>query len=956
MLVSSPLSSAVPQVHAAAESGQRLDGPGKAFRASGGAVDVFALALKEGVQTGRLPLFRVEDGGFLFGLGQTDAVCLLAVPAAGARLEAADTGATADVAAAIDAWTGRLMQALDVAPPKQVASLAATGMWALAAGHSARPASGAVWIWAVNGEAAILGAIPVPGAGATPLPVTSRTFVTADAPAVLQAVTTAVLLTSGAHEDALKRLFANLGAHLLDLFAARMTAAREAERTQLAARQAASGTIWRRAQSRLASVLDSDAPIAQASRWDSDAVFQSVSILAGEAGARAVAPAGEGVIPPSIKDRLDAIGRASGFRVREIELNARWREGATVPCLALFAGENAKHPVVILPRGSRGAVMADPATGARSPVDDAAAQKIAGAAYELHWLLPPVPLTAYSLLAFGMRRKMAHFTAILLASAAAALLALAVPVITATIAGRIIPNAELGQLGQLLALLFGTAIASFCFVLVRMLTLLRLQGLIDSGLQCALWDRLLSLPAPFFGRMTAGDLANRALGVNWISTALGGPLLSAVISGLASLLSLTVMAYYSWRLTLAALVLIVIVLGVTALIVRAMIRAQRQHLSALGSLTGTELQLLTAAPKLQVACATGRAFANWAEGFAQVTRASFHSSAPQCRMTIFTQVFQPLATLALLFTIVLVAGSISTPDFVAFNAAFGQFLGMAMGLAAALVDASIAVPLYERAKPILETLPEDLAGKTDPGELQGAITLHGVRFRYEQEGRAVFDGLDLDIRAGEYVAIAGPSGAGKSTLLRLLLGFEQPELGEIAFDGKSLDSLDPHALRRQISVVMQQGRLMPASIFDNIASQGRYSLDQAWEAAEQAGLAGSIRRMPMGMQTWVNEGSSTLSGGERQRLMLARAFIRNARIFMFDEATSALDNETQAIVTGTLAKLSCTRLVIAHRLSTIQNVDRIIVLNHGKAAEQGGFHDLMGKRGEFYALAKRQLV
>ncbi len=114
--------------------------------------------------------------------------------------------------------------------------------------------------------------------------------------------------------------------------------------------------------------------------------------------------------------------------------------------------------------------------------------------------------------------------------------------------------------------------------------------------------------------------------------------------------------------------------------------------------------------------------------------------------------------------------------------------------------------------------------------------------------------------------------------------------------------------------------------------------------------------MPMGMQTFVSEGSATISGGERQRLMIARAFIRKPRILLLDEATSALDNETQAIVTSTLAKLTATRIVVAHRLSTIEKVDRIIVLEHGRVAEQGSFQELMDKRGAFYALAKRQLV
>jgi NHLM bacteriocin system ABC transporter ATP-binding protein len=834
-------------------------------------------------------------------------------------------------------------------------------MWTLGPERAIRPAQALAWVWAVEGEAFICGAMLVPGAGATPLPVSLSCFITATAPATLQAVSTETLLASGAEGDALARTFTAFGEAFLPRIAAEISHAREADTLQLSARQSASRTLWQRARDRLSRAIEDAAPIAPASRWDDDPVFQAVAVLAGETGARENAPAGENAIPAGIRDRLEAIGRASRFRFRNIELAGRWWEGDVEPCLGMYAGEKEggePRPVALLPRSglSGGAVMVDPATGAKTPIDKAAAQRILPSAYALHWLLPAEPLTAWSLLRFACAGKMAQMGTIVLAAIIGALIGFVMPVITGAVVGHVIPTADFGQLGQLLALLFGAAIASFSFALMRTLTLLRMQGMIDGRLQTALWDRLLSMPAPFFSRMTAGDLANRALGINWISTVLGGPLLGAVVAGVASVLSLIIMVYYSWRLTLVAAAVIVVGIICAAVMVRAMIRGQRELYARQGKLLGKELQLLSAASKFQVSCATPRVFANWAEHFAQVMRGSYHAALPQCYVTVFGQVFQPLSLLAMLFAIVFFAKTIATPDFVAFNAAFGQFVGLMVGLIAALVTAAEAVPIYERARPVLTTIPEDAAGKADPGQLTGAISLRDIRFRYSAEGHAVLDGLNLDIRSGEYVAIVGPSGAGKSTLLRLLLGFERAELGEIAYDGKALDDIDPYLLRRQIGVVMQMGRLTPASIFDNIANHGHFTLDDAWEAAEQAGLADTIRRMPMKMQTYVAEGSSTLSGGERQRLLIARAFVRKARILLFDEATSALDNETQAIVTRSLSGLTSTRIVIAHRLSTIEKVDRIVVLNNGRVSEQGSFHELMERRGDFYELAKRQLA
>jgi ATP-binding cassette subfamily C protein len=193
-------------------------------------------------------------------------------------------------------------------------------------------------------------------------------------------------------------------------------------------------------------------------------------------------------------------------------------------------------------------------------------------------------------------------------------------------------------------------------------------------------------------------------------------------------------------------------------------------------------------------------------------------------------------------------------------------------------------------------------------------------------------------------------------LLRLLLGFEQPESGSIYYSGQALATLDCIEVRRQIGVVLQSSRPLSGDILGNIASNSGASLEQAWEAAEMAGLAEDIRAMPMGMHTIVSGEGGGLSGGQRQRLMIARAVVNNPRILFFDEATSALDNETQAHVAAGLAKLKATRLVIAHRLSTIANADRIVVIRGGTIAEEGTYAELMARQGYFYELANRQLA
>ena len=221
----------------------------------------------------------------------------------------------------------------------------------------------------------------------------------------------------------------------------------------------------------------------------------------------------------------------------------------------------------------------------------------------------------------------------------------------------------------------------------------------------------------------------------------------------------------------------------------------------------------------------------------------------------------------------------------------------------------------------------------------------------------VIDGLNLTIKSGQYVAIVGKTGCGKSTLMRLLLGFEKPDKGSIYYDGKNMNDIELRSLRRKIGVVMQNGSLFMGDIYSNIViSAPELSLDDAWEAARQAGIAEDIEKMPMGMNTLIAEGAGGISGGQKQRIMIARAIAPKPKILMFDEATSALDNITQKIVSDSLDKLNCTRIVIAHRLSTIKQCDRIIVLDKGNIIEDGTYEELIKNNGYFAELVERQQI
>lgn len=369
--------------------------------------------------------------------------------------------------------------------------------------------------------------------------------------------------------------------------------------------------------------------------------------------------------------------------------------------------------------------------------------------------------------------------------------------------------------------------------------------------------------------------------------------------------------------------------------------------------SGMQYAMISGIQKIKLSGAEKRAFARWANLYAK--GAAFTYNPP-----MFIKINGVISmAISLVGTFVMywaaVKSNIAVADYYAFNTAYGMVSGAFLSLASIALTVAQIKPTVDMAKPILEAVPEISEGKQVVTELSGGIELHNVSFRYAESQPNILDDFSLKIKAGQYVAIVGATGCGKSTLMRILLGFEIPQKGSVYYDGKDIAALDLKSLRQNIGTVMQNSKLFSGDIYSNIViSAPRLTVDDAWEAAEMAGIAEDIRQMPMGMHTIISEGSGGISGGQRQRLAIARAIAPKPKVLMFDEATSALDNITQKMVSDSLEKLECTRIVIAHRLSTIRACDRIIFLENGKIAEDGTYDELIAKNGLFAQLVERQ--
>ena len=601
------------------------------------------------------------------------------------------------------------------------------------------------------------------------------------------------------------------------------------------------------------------------------------------------------------------------------------------------------------------------------PVDEAVAKEIDVDAFQCYAGFPTRRLNVKDLLFFMFKHCWRRdYQTIIFCSLLAGIIPLVSPIITETIFSDIIPIRDHVGLAAVTQIMMITGFVTAALSLVRSIATLRITNHLDMSVEAAIWGRLLRLPAKFFRQFECGELLERINGIEAIKQVVSGQFVSQVFNFFFSFWSIGLMFWYSWKLTLEALLVWAIYLAVVALVYRSIIKYQRKMLAASNKTAGLMQQIFNGLAKFRVHGAEHQAFYLWSKVFGEEWKWNMKLRWQNNYNSILGTI-QPFVLSMLLYYTAMygmqeisstgqVTEGISYAKFLAFQSAFSSFNSTVVGIIPLVAQFFTIKPHIENLRPILNEVPETMEDKMDADVLTGNIKLEHLAFAYSEDSPEVLKDINLEIKAGEHVAIVGRSGCGKSTLLRLLLGMEKPKRGGIYYDFKDMQELNLASIRCQLGVVLQNGQLMTGDIFSNIVGTSPLTKDDAWKAAELVGIADDIREMPMGMNTIISEGSSNISGGQRQRLLIARALAGNPAIVMLDEATSSLDNHTQSIVTESLDKMKATRIVIAHRLSTIKGADRIIVLDDGVVAEQGNFDELMKLDGIFARLAKRQLA
>lgn len=662
-------------------------------------------------------------------------------------------------------------------------------------------------------------------------------------------------------------------------------------------------------------------------------------------------------VPDSIQEadaQLDYCMRRYGVMRREVELKEGWYKNAYGPMLAFREKDGAA--IALLPGRIRGYYFNDPATGKQVQINSSTAKELKKDAFCFYKPLPQKKLGIPDLLlymnsCFGMNDILLRIGSMF----AVTLIGLMIPRLTKALTGPVLASESVRAL-------IGIAI---CIVCVQISTQLisSVSGMISKrieiktslGVQSSMMMRIMSLPPEFFRKYSPGELKSRAMSVNQLCSVLLGIVMTSSLSSLMSLVYIFQIVHFAKILVIPSLVIILITVFFSTISTLVQVNLFRKRMDISAKESGMSYSMISGVQKIKLAGAEKRMFARWLDLYSQEAALTYDPP-------LFVKINSVISTaISLLSTIVMyflaVKSGTDQSSYFAFMSAYGMVMGAFTALSGIALSAAQIKPMLEMAEPFLTTVPETTGENEIVTDISGNVELDHVSFRYTDDTPWILNNISIKIKAGEYIAIVGKTGCGKSTLMRLLLGFEKPDRGAVIYDGRDIGSLDLSSLRRKIGTVMQNGGLFQGDIYSNIViTAPELTLDDAWKAAEIAGIADDIRDMPMGMHTMISEGQGGISGGQKQRIMIARAVAPGPKLLMFDEATSALDNKTQKQVSDALDAMGCTRIVIAHRLSTIKHCDRILVLDGGRIVEDGTYDELIKKKGFFSELVERQRI
>ena len=542
---------------------------------------------------------------------------------------------------------------------------------------------------------------------------------------------------------------------------------------------------------------------------------------------------------------------------------------------------------------------------------------------------------------------------IFFASAMITLVGVLYPMAANLLYNQILPAHKNDLLWSVFLIFIGIVVVGALFSVIKNILLSGIRIRMSVMTEAAFFGRCLSLPVDFYRSNPPGQVSEWMSEIPSFCKNFSDLIFGTWFSSILSLLYLIQIGYYVPVMLPFSVIIIASLFAICFMIALLQCKWTRKKLISTSALTQTLYDIFYGVEKIKLNDAKKQAYQIWENSYKDVSRYTYAPPVPVRLGMVLPMMISTFASVSSL----IVAGScgLSAGEYMVFYSAFGMILGAAVSAGQTANLIASVKPEYELLSTILNTKPEYMGeAKTSESIEELNIEVKDLSFTYPS-GKKVLENLSFSIPQGDYVAIVGRTGCGKSTLLRLLLGFETPDSGEVLYNGTNLRKHNLMDIRGKIGVVLQNDRLFPGSIRDNMKmANPNVTDDEIWEALRIAGMEEDVKRMPMQLHTHIGE-RSLFSGGQNQRLQITRAILGKPKLLIMDEATSALDNETQAGIAAALDAMDCTRIVVAHRLSTIKNAKRILVLNEGHIAEDGNYETLMAEKHFFYELVCRQL-
>ena len=562
----------------------------------------------------------------------------------------------------------------------------------------------------------------------------------------------------------------------------------------------------------------------------------------------------------------------------------------------------------------------------------------------------------------ALKRYRGILSQVLLASFVVQLFSLANPLLIQVIIDKVISQRSLDTLQVLGIALVVVTILEGVIGSLRTFLFTETTNRIDMRLGAEVIDHLLRLPLNYFDRRPVGELGTRIAELEKIRNFLTGQALTTLLDTAFSVIYIVVMLFYSWLLTLIALCVLPIQIGLTV-IGAPLFRRQYRDTAQENARTQSHLvEVLTGIQTVKAQNVEMISRWKWQSLYSNYIARSFEKTITGTAISETSQVLQKLSQLLVLWvgaTLVL-KGEMSLGQLIAFRIIAGYVTQPLLRLSSIWQNIQELKVSFERLADVVDT-PEE-SDEADKGKIPlppiaGEVRFDQVCFSFQQGGPLTLNHIDLTIPAGTFVGVVGQSGSGKSTLTKMLSRLYAPSSGRIFVDGYDIDKVELYSLRRQIGIVPQEPLLFTGSVAENIALTDPDATSEAIvEAARLACAHDFIMELPGGYSANVGERGANLSGGQRQRLALARTLLSRPRLLVLDEATSALDYDTERRVCDNLLDnlQHCTVFFITHRLSTIRRADQIVMLHEGAIAEVGTHDELIERRGRYYALYRQQ--